>query len=1350
MKTLLLFLILICPVLSVSEPYVPEELQPWIEWVEERDAVKLSCAKSQGANQCVWPTKITYRVFEDKVQFEIDAFLQLEDRLSLPVLNGQKPKGIKVKGKNGEARALRFVDSSTLELPKGYNNIQGYLITQGCSSNLPILSNYGLFQVVSECNSGNYVRRKGELVLEDSDSFDLVDSYDLQVFRRIQDGSPLRIETLLELKVTGRSRSLALGKVTLEGAEAYEISGSLPHYLSPDGSLSLQLNQGNHKISIKSFVSQPVDRLVTPAIADEQWSFKNFDKLRSVELTGARSISAGASRLPENWRDGSLLQLDKGEALEIVTLSRGMGETAPDSISLYRSIWPKINGDGLVVRDQFSGSVKKNFRLDSSEETMLGRVTSGGEQTLITENPQTNNWGIQLTSEAINLEAVSEYKSSSSFPALGWDRKVVRLSGEYHIPPSNMLLTMTGVKQVSNAWLDSWDLLKVFFGVLIVIATFKFCSPLLGYLVGVAIVLNHQEFLAPGYLFTYLVALFAWDQVLTGVFWKRLARALSVITFAALAVQSLSYAKLQITQAFFPQLQAGTRYRTFFQELFIGLESTPLTWPISLFVVALIIGAIYWICRPAKWWQWILKAIASMVVLIFVLSAGLIGSFTSSASYESYSLSENSLPQSRASKVAAEGDYIAKRSMKKRQQVANKLLSQGVALPTWNWRKATFTLEAPVEPSDRVSVYMLGQTTVRALCAMRTVLTLVILVLLASLFKGWFKKPSQLGSSAFILPLLLVFAPNVVRADFPSTALLDELGGKLSTEVCTQKQCSHISEIRLDAGKKEFAMRVEVYSNGDSGVFLPGPLYFSQIEIGGKQAALSFADGFTEVLVPNGRSILTVAGSFKGESAVPLRFKQQTPLFELNSDDWGVEGQRRDGSSGAELRLLPLGQKSGELKRSKLEPLVRVTRNFQVSDALDVYTLVSRTGDTSSVETIKVRRFEEEKLIAGAAVVKGEFFEVRFGVGVSEVSLSSSFGKSDSWKLSAESSELWSVSCDGLYSCAVSGLPSSSLVAGGKPVSSFYPNPGEVLSISAQELSVFPGRLVTVDNVTTTATVRSKQVVVGSSISVRASERTKFNLEVPEDYTIRRVNVSNRSLGVAGQSNAAEIVLEPGAHKVFVEYARSGNIPILFEVPELKFGAEPGNSKISVSIEDKRWVLWLFGPSWGPGALYWAKVLTLVVLILGLVRVNLLPLKSYEAVLLTIGLSFLPTILLWLPFAWLAFLKFGFSDLKRWVDFSSIAKKVLLSIIFFGSLLAVYSLVSSMLLGEPAMLLVGNSSNRFRLNWYVDYGWQAPAVLSLPLFYWRVVALAWCLWFVVKALGWIKETVRLFKHYTVN
>jgi hypothetical protein len=87
------------------------------------------------------------------------------------------------------------------------------------------------------------------------------------------------------------------------------------------------------------------------------------------------------------------------------------------------------------------------------------------------------------------------------------------------------------------------------------------------------------------------------------------------------------------------------------------------------------------------------------------------------------------------------------------------------------------------------------------------------------------------------------------------------------------------------------------------------------------------------------------------------------------------------------------------------------------------------------------------------------------------------------------------------------------------------------------------------------------------------------------------------------------------------------------------------------------------------------------------------------------------------------------------------ALQVVLALWTLAALAALFGAVSQGLLGMPDMQIVGNGSSAYDLRWYQDrFDGRLPTawVLSVPLWIYRALMLAWALWLAISLLAWLR------------
>jgi hypothetical protein len=190
---------------------------------------------------------------------------------------------------------------------------------------------------------------------------------------------------------------------------------------------------------------------------------------------------------------------------------------------------------------------------------------------------------------------------------------------------------------------------------------------------------------------------------------------------------------------------------------------------------------------------------------------------------------------------------------------------------------------------------------------------------------------------------------------------------------------------------------------------------------------------------------------------------------------------------------------------------------------------------------------------------------------------------------------------------------------------------------------------------------------------------------------------------------------------------------------DVDLGADSVNSNLRVTLGKDRWVLFAFGPTFGPIILFWGVLIVILLVSFGLGKVTLTPLKNWQWFLLLVGLSQIPMEAAGLVIAWLMLLGWRSSQSSETRFFNLL--QISLGLLTLVALSVLFSAVAQGLLNAPDMQVTGNRSSALQLNWYQDRSASTlptATVISLPLIVYRLLMLAWALWLASALLNWLK------------
>lgn len=1368
---------------------LPTALSGWLEWVRARSP-EWNCARVHGEHVCIWPGFARYELSESGAVFTVHVEAQSKGEVPLPSNSLLLPHDIEVRSESNEALAsnLETRDGKVfVVVPPGKYLISGRLTWDRVPPEIPSASSYGVVTAsgVGVSRTSTVRRSESGFRLEQEDQNRDADSISLSVLRNIQDGSPLEVRTLLRLHIAGGARSINLGKVILDGTIPVSIESALPYQLTQTGQLALQVLPGEYEVSITSLRSQPVEQLVASAATDslwkgeEIWVWSSDESFRSVEVSGGEPFQAQLANLPEDW-NGAAYAVHTGNVLALKQLRRGEESAAPNELSQTRTLWIDLDGKGFTILDRFSGQVNRDFRLNAVSDLQLGRAAISGQPVLVTLDPSSRDAGVELRRRTLQLEAVSRTLETREISAVGWKTVVNSLSLQLNLPPSWRVLSVGGAQSVPGAWLDSWSLLDLFLTVLIALSALKLFGRFAAILVAAGFILNHGEFLAPRMLFIHLLILAALGRLVPRekIVWWTLCRLLIVSTFVAWVLEVLAFSKLQVSQLLFPQLESGTRYRTFLQEIALMLEDSLIGWPALLLFIALAFFVIRWLIGSRSIWSLIARGVVGTGAVVFacIFLGGLLASQRVHSRFQNIesSISESGsgyydlAPSQEVEEVSKRirGKDAPKPDLEQSLSLGNKALLSGPALPAWHWKQYQIYVAAPVGPESLLRFYLLPPSVNRALSGVR-VLVLLVLTILVYRSLG-FRLPQVAGpSSAAISALLLFVFPLTAGADVPSDRMLDELHERLAQQRCTRPECAVIDECAISIDQGLITVRLVASSTGVSAVTIPGILDLYRAPTVSRNGTATVAlrrsgANFLEVSTVDGRNEIILSAPLPLRQPFTIQFPSPALFTSVRAAGWIAEGLSSSGQVSSEgLRLTKRSEERGEpangqnsAQNSSLPTYVVWRRAIVIGERITIASTLERLGQSGSPVHLTLPLLPGEQVTSGIGSVQHGELVLVIPPGAESISYASTLPFAEELALSAPQivnvSTAWSLRCEPYVACSYSGLKPTSSVESDTQEFKWLPFPTETVTVRAQGLNTAKGDFITVDQVVHTVDWGTRLLGGTIQLDARTTQQAPLSVSAPPGSSLHKVTVDGQVVSGSSESHESTVLLSPGLHKLELIYGMPWTAAMREYIPPLALSVPAHNVRVLLHPSPDRWILWIGGEMWGPSVIFWAKLLFVVLILLAIQNVGLLPCSQLGAALLGVGITTLPVIYLFIPVVWLIVLKLGTQLPSRVMAWHKAIRLGLIVLLGMLALIKFYQVVESGLVLQPPMLIVGNSSTSAELKWYIDHASTSlpqPWILSTPLWTWRAFSLAWSIWLVTALFSWLKLSVLRFKEH---
>lgn len=1350
--TAALFLSLLLPATTFAAD-IPDPLKPWQAWVLHGQEEKVCPpAFNNGTDhRCYWPTELALDLSASGGSFALGVTLYAESWVSLP--GGAKlwPQQVSLKG--APQTVTLHKGRPALLLQAGQYSITGEFAWDRLPESLPVPPASGLLRLTLDGSPVAFPDfRASRLWLKDQgeEAASAEDRLELQVYRRVEDMVPMRVVTRLEIDVAGRQREVLIGPVLPADSDGnqfipVQLMSPITGKLENDGSLRLQVRPGHWVVeiiarSVGVVGSLPVPDIKAPWPAEEVWVFQAHTDLRLVETGGLPAVDPRQTTLPEGWRELPAFLAKPGEALALKLVRQGDADPAMDQIAIKRTLWLDFDGGGYTVQDAIEGTVSRTHRLEASRELLLGRVNVSGEDMLITTRSGTDTKGVEVRRGQIQTVAASRVEGGvSRLKATGWEHDFNSASATLNMPPGWEVLAVTGVDNRPRTWLQKWTLLDLFLLLIISIATFRLLGPIPGALALLAVGLSWHTAFAPRTIWLHILVVVALLKYLPEGKLRRITSAYRMLIFVLLIFMFIPFAVDQVRTALYPQLQnmgglpfpilgPAAMKRADVQRYDPNIQTDNLFQDKNVEKRALEETDDYrqqqYAPEPSSVEQTLKKPRSSYS------SAGL------------FSLPSNALLQ---------------------RIDAGALVQTGPGLPGWYWDSIHLSWNGPVSRTQEVGIYYLPPMANSIVKVVRVLLVGLLGLLLAGVrLPALRSSTSALGTvfSALIPAILissaLMFPPPAMASEFPSPDLLKELQVRLLEPPECLPDCAQVSRLRLDVSPGTLRMRMEVHAMDE--IAVPLPCTAAQwlprtVLVDGEpvQALSRSSDGVLWVSLDEGIHQVVMEGQLPGRSTVLIPLILPVHRVEAKVKGWALEGVHENGAADKQLQLTRIKKEATAdmpaLEAEALPPFVLVDRTLQLGLEWRALTRVQRISPSGTAVVLEIPLLKGESVITDGVRVEDGKVLVNMGPTQRTMNWESALDEQEQVALTAPEVTGWVEA----WRAEVSPIWNMEQTAGinvihRKDPRGFWapvwrPWPGETVKLKITRPEAVPGSTFTVDTSQYFLKPGKHATYVTLSFVARSSLGAQHVVKVPEGAELTGITIDGALQPIRPEGGKINLPVRPGRQAYDINWRLPEGVGAIYTVPGVDIGVDSVNQNIRVVMPRNRWVLLAGGPRLGPAVLFWSYIVVVLVVAFGLGRTKLTPLAWWQWMLLGLGLTQVPLIGAAVIVGWLLAL-----GLRRKVpeDFKPDrfnAVQVLLAFLTVVAAIALMAAIKKGLLGLPDMQVSGNGSTAYNLNWYADRvgGPTANAwILSVPLYIYRLLMLAWALWLASSLIGWLK------------
>jgi hypothetical protein len=1348
---------------------VPTELKPWVAWVLDQNRDRVCPVVATGAGdqeskvQCVWPGRLALVLDAHGGTFTQEVTADREIAFRLPGDEAHWPQGVTLNGK--PVAVLESEGRPQVLLPPGTGHLAGRLAWRDLPESIHIPPTIALVDLSIGGKPIPFPRRDAEGLLwlqAGENAGGEGERLDLDVVRRVADGIPLVVTTRITLRVAGKAREVDLGKVLLDNTIPLSVTGGLPARLEPAGNLRVQLRAGTFTVDVTARTNGSPEALAAPKLPppwpeSETWVWEANDALRQVSVGGAPGVDPSRTSLPEAWRKLPAYDVAPAARLTLLTTRRGVPDPAPDRLALRRQIWMDVDGGGFTFQDHLTGTLSRTWRLDLDADGTLGHVGVGGVDQLITANPDSHRPGVELRDATADV--IAEWRAASAqktLPAVGWSRDVQRVEADLYLPPGWRLVTATGVDTVPGTWISRWNLLGFLFVLLVAGAIGRLTCWWWGALALPTLALCYPEAGSPLGVWLSLLVAAALARVLPQGKVRKVVRVWWWGSVAALVLAVVPFAVDRLRAGMFPQVQGDDRVES--REEF-GMVAPPAAVNLRNADRKAIAG-------EEKRYE-ANEPVPSPDQAEHNAVDKPVYREPNEEKQQQIGQTEQEINRDAVGTTKVKKDNNYRRAL---QNDPHAVVQTGFGMPVWAWHTYSLGWSGPVTKDHRIHLWLLSPLMNLVLGFLQAILLVLVAVRLVWGESRRSPPPSPpreasgetsgasaaAAAAAVLIGLCVVGAAAPARADVPPPDTLNELRSRLVRPDACRPSCVSNSTLDLRLTGGVLALTAEVHVGAPASWRIPGPadgwVPRTVTVDGARESAIALLeDGFLHVRLAPGRHVVEVSGPAPASDIVTLQLGDAPHFMTAQAPGWKVDGLTEEGRAASSIQLSrELVTGSAPVAEAGYPPWLEIRRTLDIGIPWLVQTTVTRVSPTGAPVVAHVPLLPGESVTeSGLRVENGEIV-VSLGRDETQLSWSSTLAETPSLTLTAPTgrpwSEVWALSCSPVWRCQPSGLAPTQHQEGNRWQPSFHPWPGETLVLQFQRPDGVAGQSTTIDKADLDVTPGARLQTAVLALDIRSSQGGVQRLTLPAGAEIQELTVDGQLAPIRKDGAVLVLSLRTGLQHVRLAWQQPGGLGPLASVPAVDLGREAVNARVVVHLPYARWLIYVGGPSWGPAVLWWAYLAAclLAALVCGSFRTS--PLRSWQWALLALGLAQIPAYAAAIVVAWFFFIEWRRRRALP-TAWAHDARQIGLGVWTAAAFVCLYGAVHTGLLTVPDMQVAGAGSTPTALVWYVDRiagAMPTPWVVSLPMWVWQAVMLAWSLWLAVSLLRWLPWAWRAF------
>jgi hypothetical protein len=694
------------------------------------------------------------------------------------------------------------------------------------------------------------------------------------------------------------------------------------------------------------------------------------------------------------------------------------------------------------------------------------------------------------------------------------------------------------------------------------------------------------------------------------------------------------------------------------------------------------------------------------------------------------------------------------------------LLQAGPGVPRWRYVAYPFGWSGPVESSQRVRFMVLRPWSVSVWRVLGVALLALLFTRLARgsldvnpVRRGWFSGPAV---PVLALGLACVLACASSRASStPDPELLNELKTRLLAPAKCVPDCADYMAAQLVVAPANIEVTLQVAALSSVAVPLPVVDRFEPdtISVDGTTVSGVYRDTDQRmwIAVEPGAHIVKFSGRLPSSDAIQVLFPWVPHAITAAGKGWDISGISTGRLLGNTLELVRRRAASGESPASQgpsqFAPYVRVRRHFDLNLDWLIETRVERMAPEKGGFTLQLPLLKGERVLTnGVTTVEGAQILTVFDSDSAEFSWSSALPHSDSLHLTAPRekpwTEVWTFTVNPTWHVEFAGVPAvmPENTQSGDWTFEYFPRPGETLTLEITRPVAAAGNTLAIDSVALDYNVGQRITGTTLRFDYRSTRGGRHGISLPEGARVTFFTVDGKSAPIRVEKSELALSLSPGSHSVQIDWESPAGASVHSHFPRVDLQSPGSNVESVVRMPAARWVLFAGGAGIGPVILYWGELLIFLAVAYALGHVRQAPLRTYEWLLLGLGLS---------NFSWSVLLLFaGWIFAMRWRETFPVQElkprrfrlmQISLVVLSAAAVVLLVTAIPYGLLANPDMRISGVGQSVYELHWFNDKTGAvlpAPWVLSLSLWWYKAAMLMWALWLAFALTRWLPAAWR--------